>query len=122
MDSSAIARMKADLGLMLAGLRDAKGWSQQQLIAEGPVRTSRSTIANTETGRQFPDERFWAECDQALGAQGELLAAYRRVNDAVEAQRQNDVRSARSRLAEQHAAWAVARASAATAPGLTARP
>ncbi|MFI9485366.1 helix-turn-helix domain-containing protein [Promicromonospora sp. NPDC052451] len=99
--------MKADLGLMLADLRDAKGWSQQQLITEGQVRSSRSSIANTETGRQFPDERFWAECDRALGAQGELLAAYHKVNEAIEAQRQSDVQAARSRLSGQHTTWMV---------------
>ncbi|WP_423461941.1 helix-turn-helix domain-containing protein [Promicromonospora sp. MS192] len=111
--------MKADLGLMLADLRDAKGWSQQQLIAEGQVRSSRSSIANTETGRQFPEERFWAECDRALGAQGELLAAYRKVNGAVVAQRQSDVRNARSRLSERNGARAIARGPEGPAPNST---
>ncbi|GAB4001302.1 hypothetical protein GCM10029992_36410 [Glycomyces albus] len=97
--------MKTDLGLMLADLRDAKGWSQQQLIVEGEVRTSRSTVANTETGRQFPDEKFWAECDKALDAEGELLTAYRQVADAIQEQKRLAAIAARRRLEDQRKSW-----------------
>ncbi|GAB4001308.1 hypothetical protein GCM10029992_36430 [Glycomyces albus] len=107
MEPRDIARMKTDLGLMLADLRDAKGWSQQQLIDEGEVRTSRSTVANTETSRQFPDEKFWAECDQALDAEGELLAAYRQVNNAISVRKQHEAQAARARLSEQQSAWLI---------------
>ncbi len=97
--------MKADLGLTLASLREAKGWTQHQLITEGEVRTSRSTVANTETGRQFPDERFWTECDQALDAEGTLLAAYRQVNAAETTQKQQEAQAARQRLEDQRRSW-----------------
>jgi transcriptional regulator with XRE-family HTH domain len=103
-----IARMKADLGLMLADLREAKGWTQQQLIVEGQVRTSRSTVANTETGRQFPDEKFWAECDNALDAKDALLAAYRQVAEAVQEQKRLEATAARHRLEEQRRSWSEA--------------
>ncbi|MDA1359748.1 helix-turn-helix transcriptional regulator [Glycomyces luteolus] len=105
MEPRDIARMKADLGLMLADLRDAKGWTQQQLIVEGRVRTSRSTVANTETGRQFPDENFWSECDDALDAEGSLLAAYRQVFEAVQDQKRSEATAARQRLEEQRQSW-----------------
>jgi tetratricopeptide (TPR) repeat protein len=79
MSSDDINRMKADLGRMLAELREAQGCTQQDLIAVRQVHTSRSSIANVETGRQFPGEPFWTECDQALDAGGALLAEYRKV-------------------------------------------
>ncbi|GAB4001695.1 hypothetical protein GCM10029992_37900 [Glycomyces albus] len=97
--------MKADLGLMLAGLREAKGWTQQQLITEGKVRTSRSSVAMIETGRQWPDERFWTESDRALGAEGALLASYRQVNTAEIAQKQQEAQAARQRLENQRRSW-----------------
>lgn len=83
MSSDDINQMKADLGRMLAELREAQECTQQDLITERHVHTSRSSIANVETGRQFPGERFWAECDQALDAGGALLAEYRRVAAAI---------------------------------------
>ncbi|WP_155830128.1 helix-turn-helix domain-containing protein [Glycomyces tenuis] len=97
--------MKTDLGLMLAGLREAKGWTQQQLITEGQVRTSRSSVANTETGRQFPDERFWTECDRALDAEETLLVAYRQVFDALQEQKRAEAVAARQRLEDQRKLW-----------------
>ncbi|MCD0446284.1 helix-turn-helix domain-containing protein [Glycomyces sp. A-F 0318] len=108
MEPSDIACMKTDLGRMLADLRESKRWTQQQLIADGQVRTSRSTVANTETGRQFPDKQFWAECDNALDAEGALLAAYRQVAEAVQAQKRAETIAARQRLEEQRRSWSEA--------------
>jgi hypothetical protein len=81
--SDDINQMKADLGRMLAEMREAQECTQLDLITERHVHTSRSSIANVETGRQFPGESFWAECDQALDAGGALLAEYRKVAAAI---------------------------------------
>jgi len=97
--------MKANLGSQLARLRDAHGWSQQQLISEGQVRTSRSTVANTETGRQLPDEKFWRECDDALSAEGALLHAYHAVAAAIQEQKETEAAAARRQLQEEQRAW-----------------
>ncbi|MEU5874183.1 helix-turn-helix transcriptional regulator [Glycomyces sp. NPDC047369] len=105
MAPSDIAQMKANLGIQLARLRDAHGWSQQQLISEGQVRTSRSTVANTETGRQLPDEKFWRECDHALNAEGALLHAYHTVAAAVQEQKEAQAADARRQLEEEQRAW-----------------
>lgn len=62
------------LGRHLAELRQALGLTQQRFAAM--IYTSRSSVANVETGRQKVARQFWMDCDQALGTSGELTAGY----------------------------------------------
>lgn len=67
------ADAQRSLGERLAAFRRLAGLNQAQLAAR--VSYSRSTVANTETGRQRAPIDFWHRCDQTLGANGELVAA-----------------------------------------------
>lgn len=109
MEPRDIAQMKTDLGALLSKLRDVKGLTQQQLADHIEVNSSRSTIGNTETGRQFPDAQFWEECDRVLDASGELMKFYRKVRAAIEYRKQQDTESAQRQLEEQQAAWTPSR-------------
>ncbi|SCL73600.1 helix-turn-helix domain-containing protein [Micromonospora peucetia] len=65
------------LGQQLAEFRKAAGHTQHALAPR--VLAGRSTIANTEVGRQHPDRAFWERCDEALSTDGILAAGYDRV-------------------------------------------
>lgn len=65
------------LGRQLAEFRKAAGHTQHSLAPR--ALSGRSTIANTEVGRQHPDRAFWERCDEVLQARGALTAAYDRV-------------------------------------------
>ncbi|WP_344750446.1 helix-turn-helix transcriptional regulator, partial [Micromonospora olivasterospora] len=65
------------LGQQLAGYRKAAGYTQHSLAPR--VLSGRSTIANTEVGRQHPDRAFWRRCDEVLDTNGALTAAYDQV-------------------------------------------
>lgn len=75
--SEPIDDAKRALGRSLAGLRTAGGWTQQRLAASTFVH--RSYIAHTESGRVIPNERFWADADAALGADGALISEFERL-------------------------------------------
>src|SRR5690242_14233089 len=62
------------IGRRLAQLRQAAGLTRHDLAPL--VCYGRSTVANTETGRQRPDRTFWLRCDEVLAADGILVAAY----------------------------------------------
>ncbi|WP_433346958.1 helix-turn-helix domain-containing protein [Micromonospora sp. CA-111912] len=64
------------LGQQLAAYRKAAGHTQHSLA---PRITGRSTIANTEVGRQHPDRAFWKRCDEVLDTDGALTAGYDQV-------------------------------------------
>jgi hypothetical protein len=67
------------LGRQLAAQRRAAGYTQHTLA---PLTLyGRSTIANVEIGAQRVPRQFWIRCDDVLGAEGRLLAAF----DAVDA-------------------------------------
>lgn len=65
------------LGRQLADFRKAAGYTQHSLAPR--TCSGRSTIANTEVGRQHPDRTFWERCDEALSTGGVLAAGYDRV-------------------------------------------
>jgi hypothetical protein len=69
-----VAAAKLALGAQLAALRRAKDINQHQLARL--VVTSRSSIANVESGRQVSTRDFWARCDDVLDAHGALLHSY----------------------------------------------
>ncbi|MEV4496179.1 helix-turn-helix domain-containing protein [Micromonospora arborensis] len=62
------------LGQQLAMYRKASGHTQHSLAPI--VFTGRSTIANTEVGRQHPERAFWMRCDEVLDTDGTLTARY----------------------------------------------
>jgi Helix-turn-helix domain len=85
----AVAEAWRALGRQLAASRRAAGLSQEQLAPLSGY--SRSTIANTETGRQRVPRSFWENCDAVLGT-GTALA--RGHDEVTAAQRGDHLRSA----------------------------
>ncbi|MBT8227072.1 MAG: helix-turn-helix domain-containing protein [Dactylosporangium sp.] len=81
------ADAQRSLGERLATLRHMAGLNQAQLAAH--VSYSRSTVANTETGRQRAPIDFWRRCDQVLEANGELVAAYQQTTGPTHHQNRN---------------------------------
>src|ERR1700761_6491333 len=78
------------LGRRLAALRSRSGFSQWEFA---PVTGySRSTLSDAELGRHRLRREFWQRCDDALRADGALIAAY----DRIEAQASVARRTARS--------------------------
>ncbi|MBM0230461.1 helix-turn-helix domain-containing protein [Micromonospora sp. STR1_7] len=73
-DSDEIRSAWRDLGRTLAKLRIAAGHTQHGFA--GLIQYGRSSVANTETGRQQPDRAFWMRCDAILDAEGALVKAY----------------------------------------------
>jgi DNA-binding XRE family transcriptional regulator len=61
----AITAARQALGLQLAALRRAAGYSQKDFAPLTGYR--RGTVANVETGRQNAPRVFWERCAQALG-------------------------------------------------------
>ena len=73
----AITELRRALGAALRGYREASPLDQ---TAIGRVTAySRTSISHIEGGRQFPGRDFWKTADQALEANGELLARFDRV-------------------------------------------
>ncbi|PSK66210.1 hypothetical protein B0E53_01816 [Micromonospora sp. MH33] len=101
------------LGQQLAALRKAAGHTQHSLAPR--VLSGRSTIANTEIGRQRPGRTFWERCDVVLCANGALVAAYERT---VAMQQ----RYQRERSSAAFAASVLAEVSTATVSGTQANP
>ncbi|MFI7209288.1 helix-turn-helix domain-containing protein [Micromonospora aurantiaca (nom. illeg.)] len=73
-DSDEIKNAWRDLGRTLAQLRVAAGHTQHGFA--GLVQYGRSSVANTETGRQQPDRAFWVRCDMVLQTGGALVKEY----------------------------------------------
>ncbi len=65
------------LGQQLAEFRKAAGHTQHSLAPR--MLSGRSTVANTEVGRQHPDRGFWERCDEVLDTAGALAAGYDQV-------------------------------------------
>jgi hypothetical protein len=85
-DPSEITAARYALGRLLAKYRDAAGLKQHQLAPH--THYCRSTIGNVETGRQRVLRAFWERCEQALGADGALLAAADQLEDLMQRQRE----------------------------------
>jgi transcriptional regulator with XRE-family HTH domain len=88
--SERIWEQRRALGRRLAALRSRSGFSQWEFA---PLTGySRSTLSDAELGRHRLRREFWQRCDDALRAEGALIAAY----DRIEAQASAVRRSARS--------------------------
>ncbi|QDY12011.1 helix-turn-helix domain-containing protein [Micromonospora sp. HM134] len=74
MDPQQISDMKRSLGRGLAGWRRRRGLTQDDVARR--VHSTRSTVANVESGRQVVDRVFWVQCDSLLQASGELITGY----------------------------------------------
>lgn len=74
MDPQQLSDVKRALGRRLAGWRTTRGLTQDD-VARG-VHSTRSTVANVESGRQVVDRVFWAQCESLLQAGGELITGY----------------------------------------------
>ncbi|MFY1695689.1 helix-turn-helix domain-containing protein [Solwaraspora sp. WMMA2101] len=72
-----LLQVRRGLGRRLAVLRQAAGHTQHQLSRL--IHYHRSSVANVETGRQRAPRDFWQRADKLLGAGGDLLAAFDRV-------------------------------------------
>jgi DNA-binding transcriptional regulator YiaG len=91
------------LGRRLAALRSRSGFSQWEFA---PLTGySRSTLSDAELGRHRLRREFWQRCDDALRADGALIAAYDRIESQASAAR----RSARSQAQAAREAQASAR-------------
>ena len=76
-DPQAITVAQRALGRQLARLRKAAGLRQADLAAL--ILTSRSGVANVETGHNRGSLDFWTRADRALQAGGELVRGYEEV-------------------------------------------
>ncbi|MFG2049812.1 helix-turn-helix domain-containing protein [Micromonospora sp. NPDC048935] len=77
-----ITTARRALGRQLAQLRKRANLTQQGLARL--VQYGRSSVANTETGRQHPEREFWARCDSALHTDGALTQEYDRLTKRVQ--------------------------------------
>ncbi|MEU7800510.1 helix-turn-helix transcriptional regulator [Micromonospora arborensis] len=77
MADNEITTARRALGRQLAQLRKEANLTQQGLARL--VQYGRSSVANTETGRQHPEREFWARCDTALRSGGTLTQDYDRL-------------------------------------------
>lgn len=84
-DSHEIKSAWRELGRILAQLRVAAGHTQHGFA--GLVQYGRSSVANTETGRQQPDRAFWVRCDMVLQTGGVLVKEYDRIVASARQQR-----------------------------------
>lgn len=89
--ANGIAAARQALGLQLAALRRAAGYSQKNFAPLTGYQ--RSTVANVETGRQNVPRAFWERCARALGADV-LVAGYDQIEAMVTADRQEAARAA----------------------------
>ncbi|MGC4855995.1 helix-turn-helix domain-containing protein [Micromonospora sp. DT4] len=74
MDPQELSDVKRALGRQLARWRSTRGLTQDDVARR--VHSTRSTVANVESGRQVVDRIFWAQCESLLRAGGELLSGY----------------------------------------------
>ncbi len=122
-DPQGVAAAQQALGAQLARLREATGYTQADLA--GRVSTSRSTVANVETGHSRGTLDFWTRADRVLQARGALTQGYEEVRTLVTRQRQESARAAaaaRSAAAGQATHRAVALAGAGTLADWSANP
>ncbi|MGK5738111.1 helix-turn-helix domain-containing protein [Micromonospora sp. URMC 103] len=84
-DSDEIKAARRHLGRRLAQLRKAAGHTQHSFARL--VQYGRSSVANTETGHQYPDRGFWTRCDAILQTGGVLAEEYDRITERARQQR-----------------------------------
>src|ERR1700753_2775845 len=108
--SERIWEQRRALGRRLAALRSRSGFSQWEFA---PVTGySRSTLSDAALGRHRLRPGFWQRCDDALRADGALIAAY----DRIEAQASVARRTARSQAQAAREQQASARLHALSRP------
>ncbi len=91
-DPQAITVAQKALGRQLSRLRKANGLRQEDLGAM--ILTSRSSVANIETGHSRGSLDFWTRTDRALGAGGELVRGYGEIMTLVRLRGVEDARAA----------------------------
>ncbi|MFJ8815175.1 helix-turn-helix domain-containing protein [Amycolatopsis thermoflava] len=91
-----VAERQRALGEQLSAYRKLAQLTQAQLARR--LYCDRTTIAHVERGQRVKDEAFWRDADAAVGAGGELLAAFRQ----LEAVRMEADQAARLAEIEQH--------------------
>ncbi len=94
-----------DLGAQLAACRNEAGYTQGEFALL--IYSSRSTIANVETGRQRANRNFWLSCDTACGTDGLLVRGYDRISCEAARKRIEDrqVRVASAPVVAQEPVW-----------------
>ncbi|MBV9450156.1 MAG: helix-turn-helix domain-containing protein [Streptosporangiaceae bacterium] len=98
----AIAAARQALGLQLAALRRAAGYTQKEFAPLTGYQ--RGTLANVETGRQNAPRVFWERCAQALGAEA-LLTGYDQIQAMATAHRQETTRRVQAASDAMIRAW-----------------
>lgn len=76
MASETVTGARRDLGVQLARLREAAGYTQAALARQ--LGYSRSTVANAEVG-QGAARHFWEKSDEVLGASGNLVTTFEQI-------------------------------------------
>jgi hypothetical protein len=92
-ESEAVESTRRALGAQLAEYRRAAGCSQAELGAL--VGYTRSTVANVETGRQHVPPRFWKSADEAVHAEGALIALSGETEAAARREREEAAQATR---------------------------
>jgi transcriptional regulator with XRE-family HTH domain len=87
-----IATAQRALGAQLAQLREAARLTQVELAAR--IMTSRSTVANIETGHTRGTQDFWTRADETLNAKGQLLRGHADITNLISQQRLSAARRA----------------------------
>lgn len=96
-DPQQLSDVKRALGRRLASWRRMRGLTQDDVARR--VHSTRSTVANVESGRQVVDRVFWAQCESLLEAGGELIAGYDEYRSLEVRQKEEKAEAAR------HARW-----------------
>jgi DNA-binding XRE family transcriptional regulator len=92
-ESDTVENARHALGAQLAAYRRAAGYNQAELgLAVG---YSRSTIANVEVGRQHVPSSFWTNADEAVHAEGALIAFSGETEAAAMRERQEAAQATR---------------------------
>lgn len=94
-----LAPLKKALGDLLAARRVAVGLTQRQLAQA--ISYGRTTVATAESGHRQPAAGFWTNCDEILGAGGDLTRAYEQLAAARRRRVEQRVQAARFRRGTQ---------------------
>ncbi|MFI9643578.1 helix-turn-helix domain-containing protein [Micromonospora sp. NPDC051925] len=97
MDPQQLSDVKRALGRRLGRWRRTRGLTQDDVARR--VHSTRSTVANVESGRQVVDRVFWAQCESLLQAGGELISGYDEYRSLEVRHQQEKAEAAR------HARW-----------------
>jgi DNA-binding XRE family transcriptional regulator len=92
-ESDTVENARRALGAQLAAYRRAAGYNQAELGQA--VGYSRSTIANVEVGHQHVPPSFWKNADNAVHAEGALIALSGETQAAAMRERQEAAQATR---------------------------